>query len=53
MLILAVLLLLQVPPVGVLAKVVVNPWHTLAVPVIADGTVLTVVIAVFRQLPNA
>jgi hypothetical protein len=42
----AVLLLLQVPPAGVLTSVVVEPSHTLIVPVIADGAVVTVTIVV-------
>ncbi len=37
-------LLVQVPPVGVLLKVVVNPEHTVAVPVIDDGVGCTVTI---------
>ena len=38
----AVLLLLQVPPAGVEFKVVVNPAHTVVVPVIAVGSAFTV-----------
>jgi hypothetical protein len=34
---------LQVPPEGVLPKVVVAPIHTLRVPVIVDGVVFTVI----------
>jgi len=36
-------LLLQVPPLGPLDKFVVDPTHTLGVPVIADGAALTVI----------
>ena len=39
----AVLLLVQVPPVGELAKVVVKPGQTEVTPVIAEGAVLTVI----------
>jgi hypothetical protein len=44
-----VLLLLQVPPVTALLKVVVEPAHTVVVPVIAEGVVLTDRIAVEAQ----
>lgn len=37
-----VLLLLHAPPVDVELSVVVAPAHTVAVPVIADGSVFTV-----------
>ena len=36
--------LLQAPPVEVVASVVVCPWHTDAVPVMAAGAVVTVII---------
>jgi hypothetical protein len=41
-----VLELLQVPPPGVEPSVVVDPWHTDAVPVMPVGTELTVAAAV-------
>jgi hypothetical protein len=41
--------LLHVPPVGVLANVVVEPMHTLVVPVIAVGSGLTVIVFVVLQ----
>jgi hypothetical protein len=44
------LLLLQVPPVVASATVVLLPAHTAAVPVIADGTGLTVTTLVTLQL---
>jgi hypothetical protein len=34
---------LHVPPIGVLAKVVVAPIHTLRVPAMVDGVVFTVI----------
>ena len=37
------LLLLHVPPAGVLPRLVVYPIHTLGTPVIAVGIVLTVI----------
>ena len=49
---LARLLLLQVPPAGVLANVVVSPSHTVATPVIVVGDAFTITIAVLKQLPN-
>ena len=45
----AVLLLLQVPPAGVLASVVVRPSQTDEVPVMFVGTGLTVAMAVLKQ----
>ena len=42
-------LLLQVPPPGVSLRVVVKPEHTLSVPDMAAGTVLTVTTAVLIQ----
>ena len=46
-----VLLLLQEPPLGVLANVVVADTHTVRVPVmgVTDGIVLTVIFAVATQ----
>ncbi len=41
-----VALLLQVPPVGELAKVIVEPTHTAVGPVITAGNALTLKIAV-------
>jgi hypothetical protein len=41
-----VLLLVHVPPGGPLVKVVVNPTHTLRIPVITAGKGYTVTIAV-------
>jgi len=46
----AVLLLLQVPPVVVLASVVVCPTHTLGLPVLPASPAFTVTIAVRVQL---
>jgi hypothetical protein len=40
------LLLLHVPPAGELLKAVVDPWHTVVVPVIAEEEELTVTINV-------
>ena len=42
----AALLLLHVPPALTSLKLVVDPWHTARVPVIADGVGLTVNIVV-------
>jgi hypothetical protein len=47
----AVLLLLHEPPVVAFVKVVTNPAHTLAVPLIAEGFELTVTVAYVLQLP--
>ena len=47
----AVLLLVQVPPDGLLDTVVVLPMHKVESPVIADGALLTVTIAV-REHPT-
>jgi len=44
-------LLNQVPPASVLDSVVVAPWHTVSVPVIAAGNGFTVTIAVLIQPP--
>jgi hypothetical protein len=44
-----ILLLLQVPPVGVLASVAVVPVQKLVAPVIAPGSALTVTTAVDLQ----
>ena len=41
-----VLLLLHTPPAVVLLKVVVDPWHTDATPVIAAGNGFTVTVTV-------
>ena len=46
-----VLLLLQLPPEGVLFNVVVAPTQTLAVPVIAIGCALTVTGCVTKHPP--
>ncbi len=46
------LLLIQVPPVGVLFSVVLLPWQTWNVPVIAAGVVFTVTIFVVKQPPG-
>jgi hypothetical protein len=43
-------LLVHVPPLGVLPSVVVEPTHTDAVPLIAVGPALTVITAVLKQL---
>ena len=40
------LVLLHTPPPTVLVNVVVDPWHTVSVPLIADGTGLTVTVVV-------
>ena len=45
-----VLLLLQVPPVEVVARVVALPTHTNGVPVMALGSALTVTVAVIAQV---
>lgn len=45
----AVLLLLHTPPAGALFNVVVLPSHTLVVPVMTDGSGLTVTIMKFLQ----
>ena len=42
----AVLLLLHVPPAGVLFSVVVAPKHAIRVPVIGDGKLVTVTVIV-------
>ncbi len=47
---LVVLLLLHVPPGGVLVSVRVPPRHTVGVPVIAVGIAFTVIVAVAKQL---
>ena len=49
-----VVLLLQVPPRVVMAKVVVEPEHTVAVPVILPGVVytLSVLVAFTHPLPR-
>ena len=44
-----VALLLQVPPAGISPSAVVSPWHTESVPVIADGSALTVTTVVRIQ----
>jgi len=44
-----VLLLVHVPPDGVLFSVVVKPTHTLGVPVIVVGVVLTVIVFIVAQ----
>ena len=45
-----VLLLLQAPPVEVVASVVALPTHTDGVPVMALGSALTVTVAVIAQV---
>ena len=46
-------LLVQVPPPGVEANVDVDPTHKWSEPVIADGAVITVTVAVIEQpVPN-
>ncbi len=45
----AVLLLLQVPPEVVSARVIADPIHTAAPPVIAPGNGFTVIVLVLRQ----
>ena len=45
----SVLLLVHVPPAGVLLTVVVRPTHTLKVPVIVVGSALTVIEDVAAQ----
>lgn len=45
----AVLLLLHAPPVVASVSVIVAPTHTLLLPVIAAGEVLTVTVAVVAQ----
>jgi hypothetical protein len=44
-----VLLLLQAPPVDDVATAIVDPVHTLVLPVIDAGTVLMVTTAVLKQ----
>jgi hypothetical protein len=46
----AEVLLVHVPPDGVLPSVVVEPTHTAAAPLIAVGPALTVITAVLKQL---
>lgn len=43
------ILLLQVPPSGVELSVVFAPVHTVAVPLIAEGDVFTVIVNVATQ----
>ena len=45
----AILLLLHVPPVVDSPKVVDVPWHTLRIPVIAEGRPLIVTVTDFVQ----
>ena len=44
-------LLIQPPPVVVLLSVVVFPWQSAVVPVMAAGTALTVTVKVPRPVP--
>ena len=48
-----VLLLLHVPPVEVLAKVVIDPTHTMPVPVIPVGTAFIVSVIVTTVQPSS
>ena len=45
----AALLLLHIPPVGASLNVVVEPSHTLVIPVMDDGSGLTVTSVVVRH----
>ena len=47
------LLMLQTPPAMLLPNVVVKPTHTLVVPVIDEGSGLTVIIVVSKSVPQA
>lgn len=48
----AVLLLVQVPPVEVVERVTQLLTHMLVLPVITEGSGLTVTVAVTKQLPG-
>jgi hypothetical protein len=44
------LLLIHVPPTGLLFSVIVDPWHTVAGPVIAAGNGFTVIVVTVIQV---